>query len=305
MTEPVASIEGVTHRFGDVVALRDLTAQITSGVTGLVGANGAGKTTLLRILLGLLHPTAGSARVMGHDVATDPIAVRSVVGYMPEGSCLPPDQTAADFVAFTAELAGVPAKDARRRASETLFLVGLEEERFRHVGDFSTGMQQRVKLAQSIVHGPRLVLLDEPASGLDPAGREQMLALIERLGGFGINVVVSSHVLSDIEQTCDSVVMLDAGRLIRSGPLETASTDGAVVVEVVGEAAPLVAALVSAGFPATADGHRVTVEAASESVFDAIRDAAVEAGSGILRLGRAAVTLEDEFLRQASGASDG
>jgi ABC-2 type transport system ATP-binding protein len=305
MSEPVATIEDVTHRFDDVVALRDLTAQIMPGVTGLVGANGAGKTTLLRILLGLLHPTAGSARVMGHDVATDPIAVRSVVGYMPEGSCLPPDQTAADFVAFTAELAGVPAKDARRRASETLFLVGLEEERFRYLGDFSTGMQQRVKLAQSIVHGPRLVLLDEPASGLDPAGREQMLALIERLGGFGINVVVSSHVLSDIEQTCDSVVMLDAGRLIRSGPLEARAADGSVVVEVVDDPAPLAAALASAGFPAVVDGHRVTVQAEGDAVFDVIRDAAVESSTGILRLGRTAVTLEEEFLRQASGPAHG
>ncbi len=305
MSEPVATIEDVTHRFDDVVALRDLTAQIMPGVTGLVGANGAGKTTLLRILLGLLHPTAGSARVMGHDVATDPIAVRSVVGYMPEGSCLPSDQTAADFVAFTAELAGVPAKDARRRASETLFLVGLEEERFRYLGDFSTGMQQRVKLAQSIVHGPRLVLLDEPASGLDPGGREQMLALIERLGGFGINVVVSSHVLSDIEQTCDSVVMLDAGRLIRSGPLEARAPDGSVVVEVVDDPAPLAAALASAGFPPAVDGHRVTVQAEGDAVFDVIRDAAVETSTGILRLGRTAVTLEEEFLRQASGATDG
>ena len=223
MSEPVVSVRGLTHRFGDVVALTDLDLDVPAGDTGLVGGNGAGKTTLLRVLLGLVHASAGSATVMGYEVSADPIAVRSLVGYMPEGSCIPKDQTAADFVSFAAELAGVPPKDARRRASETLFLVGLEEERFRYLGDFSTGMQQRVKLAQSIVHGPRLVLLDEPAAGLDPAGRAQMLSLIRRLGGSGINVIVSSHVLTDIEDTCDSVVMLAAARLIRAGALSRRS----------------------------------------------------------------------------------
>jgi ABC-2 type transport system ATP-binding protein len=305
MSAPIISIRDLTHRFDEVVALRALSADVAPGVTGLVGANGAGKTTLLRILLGLLHPTAGTAQVMGHDVSTDPIAVRSLVGYMPEGSCLPKDQTAADFVAFSAELAGVPAKDARRRASETLFLVGLEEERFRYVGDFSTGMQQRVKLAQAIVHGPSLVLLDEPASGLDPAGREQMLALIQRLGGFGINVMVSSHVLSDIEQTCNSVIMIDAGRLIRSGALDARSTEGTVVVEVVGDPTPMVSGMERLGFGVAAEGHRVTVTADGDDVFDAIRDTAVASSTGILRLGRVSVSLEDEFLRQAAGPDNG
>lgn len=304
MSAPIISIRGLTHRFDQVIALRDLSADVAPGVTGLVGANGAGKTTLLRILLGLLHPTNGSAQVMGHDVSTDPISVRSLVGYMPEGSCLPHDQTAADFVAFSAELAGVPAKDARRRASETLFLVGLEEERFRYVGDFSTGMQQRVKLAQAIVHGPRLVLLDEPASGLDPAGREQMLALIRRLGGFGINVVVSSHVLSDIEQTCDAVIMIDAGRLIRSGALDTRSAEGTVVVEVLDDPAAMIRELSGLGFDVGADGYRVTVSSDGDDVFDAIRDAAVASSTGILRLGRVSVSLEDEFLREAGRDDD-
>jgi ABC-2 type transport system ATP-binding protein len=218
---------------------------------------------------------------------------------MPEGACLPKDQTAADFVAFTAEMAGVPPKDARRRSSETLFLVGLEEERFRYLGDFSTGMVQRVKLAQSIVHGPQLVLLDEPASGLDPAGREQMLALIRRLGGFGINVIVSSHVLSDIEETCQSVVMLDAGHLIRSGPLDARGMSSAVTVELLGDPAPLAEMLTLGGLETSVAGHVITVDNADETVFDLIRDGAVATESGILRMGRATVTLEQEFLLQA------
>ena len=299
VTEPIVSIDALTHRFGSVLALDHVTLEVPAGVTGLVGANGAGKTTLLRSLLGLVHPTGGSVRVMGHDAVTDPISVRGVVGYMPEGACLPKDQTAADFVAFTAELAGVPAKDARRRASETLYLVGLEEERFRYLGDFSTGMQQRVKLAQSIVHGPSLVLLDEPASGLDPAGRTQMLALIRRLGGFGINVIVSSHVLSDIEETCQWVVMLDSGTLIRSGPLDARESSAAITVEVLDDPSPLADLLDRAGLEPVVVGHVITVTTGDDSTFDLILDAAASTSSGILRLGRATVTLEQEFLLQA------
>ena len=293
----------LTHRFGAVTALDALSLTVEPGVTGLVGANGAGKTTLLRIMLGLVHPTSGSITVFGTDARTDPLAVRATVGYMPEGNCIPKDQTAADFVAFAAQLAGVPPKDARRRASETLFLVGLEEERFRFLGDFSTGMQQRVKLAQSIVHGPKLVLLDEPASGLDPAGREQMLALIRRLGGFGINVIVSSHVLTDIEETCTRVVMLDAGKLIRSGDLAERRSDVSITVEVMGAVDGFARDLVAAGLDVSVTGNRVAVVAPDDQVFDIIRDSATANGIGIFRMGRRSVSLEDEFLDSAGGAA--
>lgn len=292
----VVSLRNITHDYGNHVALQDLDVDIPPGVTGLVGANGAGKTTMLRILLGLLHPTAGSVHVLGHDAIADPLSVRALVGYMPEGSSLPKDQTAADFVAYTAQLAGLPAGDARRRASETLYLVGLEEERFRFLGDFSTGMVQRVKLAQAIVHGPQLVLLDEPASGLDPAGRVAMLELIRRLGSFGINVIMSSHVLTDIESTGDYVVMLDGGRLVRSGPLVGHDETPQVRVEVLGDPAGFVEYLVSRGLEATALAQNVSVVGADLSVFDHIRDAAVEASVGIMKLERRSLTLEDEFL---------
>lgn len=295
----VIEVEGLTHDYGSVVALSDLTLGIPAGVTGLVGANGAGKTTLLRILLGLIHPTAGTVTVLGHDTRTDPLAVRSRVGYMPETDCLPADQTAADFVAYTAELAGLPPKEARRRSSETLYLVGLEEERFRYLGDFSTGMRQRVKLAQAIVHDPALVLLDEPASGLDPEGRSQMLALIRRLGGFGIDVVVSSHVLTDIEQTCDWVVLLDAGELVRSGPLTDLEASASVTVEVLGDAATVARVLSARGVPVAIQGALLTVGPGDDGLFDQVRDAVAETGSGIVRMGRGVTSLEDEFLARA------
>lgn len=295
---PIVITESLTHAYNsEVVALRDFNLVIEAGVTGLVGANGAGKTTFLRILLGLLHPTSGKVIVLGDDAIADPLAVRARVGYMPENNCLPKDQTAADFVAYTAEMAGLPTSDARRRASETLFLVGLEEERFRFLGDFSTGMAQRVKLAQAIVHGPELVLLDEPASGLDPAGREQMLEIIRRLGSFGINVIFSSHLLGDIEQTCDAVVMIDGGHLIRSGPVSSASATSVVVVDVLGDAASLANRLIAAGVEVEVlTGHRLSFTIVADEDYDRVRDAAAELGIGIFRMAPISHTLEDEFL---------
>lgn len=297
----IVEIAGLTHYYGEVVALRDLNLQIPPGVTGLVGANGAGKTTMLRLILGLLHPTAGAMTVMGHDPQTEPLEVRSKLGYMPEGDCLPKDQTAADFVSYTAQLAGIPPSEARRRSSETLFLVGLEEERFRFLGDFSTGMQQRVKLAQAIVHDPDLLLLDEPASGLDPAGRAQMLALIRRLGEFDINVIVSSHVLTDIEETCSWVVMLDAGDLLRSGPLQTFEKRGTVQVEVVSDAARLAERLTNRGLEVSVDGLRLVVGPGDETLEQVIVEESAAAGTGLIRMMRGSASLEDLFLQPAEG----
>lgn len=297
MPEPIVQVTGLTHDYGEVVALRELSLDIPKGVIGLVGANGAGKTTLLRLLLGLLHPTSGTLNVLGHNPQTDPLDVRANIGYMPEGQCLPDEQTAADFVSYTAQLAGIPPSEARRRASETLFLVGLEEERFRFIGDFSTGMQQRVKLAQAIVHDPSLVLLDEPASGLDPDGREQMLALIRRLSEFGIDVIVSSHVLGDIEQTCDWVVMLDAGDLLRSGPLGGFDRLGTVIVEVLENADIVAAALEARGITSAVDGRKIVVGPGDDAVERAVIEETARAESGLVRMIRGSASLEDLFLQ--------
>ncbi len=301
---PIVETRDLHKHFGDVQALAGVDLAVPPGITGLVGANGAGKTTLIRLLLGLTAPTSGHVAVFGTPVARDAAGLRARIGYMPEGSCLPRDQTAADFVAYAAELAGIPSTEARRRASETLFLVGLHEERFRYLGDFSTGMQQRVKLAQSIVHDPLLVLLDEPASGLDPAGRDQMLEVIDRFRGFGMNVLFSSHLLDDIEQTCDWVVMLDGGRLIRSAPLDPPGDGTAVSVEVFGDPLPLVAALTARGIEVTHVGRIVTAVSASEEVFVAVRDALADSGSSVRGMGTDLRSLEDVFMaatKQANG----
>lgn len=294
----VVEIRGLTHHYGEVAALSDLSLGIPPGITGLVGANGAGKTTMLRLLLGLLHPTEGSISVLGSAPQTDPLAVRARIGYMPEIDCLPKDVTAAEFVSYSAQLAGIPAREAKRRASETLFLVGLEEERFRYLGDFSTGMQQRVKLAQAIVHDPALVLLDEPASGLDPQGRVQMLELINRLGDFGIDVIVSSHVLTDIEETCSWVVMLDAGDLLRNGPLGGFEERGTVKVEVLSSADVVARALGDRGYETVVEGRTIVVGPGDHTIEAAAVEEAARANSGLVRVVRGTSSLEDLFLHK-------
>lgn len=290
---PIIECRDLYKHYGNIRALEEVDLAVPPGVTGLIGANGAGKTTLIRLLLGLIKPTYGQVSVFGSPVAADPAGLRARIGYMPEGNCLPVDQTAADFVAYAAELAGIPAVEARRRSSETLFLVGLHEERFRYLGDFSTGMQQRVKLAQAIVHDPDLVLLDEPASGLDPSGRDQMLELIARFREFGMDVLFSSHLLDDIERTCDWVVMLDRGRLLHSAPLDPPGEADRVEVEVFGDSGPLAAALAGRGLQVSADGPAVNIEGAPGEVFELVRDALEQSGAPVRRMGTSLSRLED------------
>jgi ABC-2 type transport system ATP-binding protein len=296
MDAPIVSLAGLKFAYGDIVAIDGVTTEVPAGRIGLVGANGAGKTTLLKILLGVLHPNAGSVRVLGLDVATRELDVRSCVGWMPEGDCLPPDQSAADFLSYAAELGGLPTRAARQRASDVLGLVGLHEERFRYMGEFSTGMRQRAKLAQAIVHDPQLVLLDEPTAGLDPEGREEMLGLIVRLQGFGINAIISSHVLTDIERTCDWVVMLDGGHVLRSGPMTDLSTSDELEMEVLGDSAAVLDALRRRGATVTVDGAEIRLRLEGGDLFAAARDALAETGTAVRRLGARRTTLEDVFM---------
>jgi ABC-2 type transport system ATP-binding protein len=225
--------------------------------------------------------------------------VRYRIGYMPEDDCLPLGQSAADFVSYAAELAGIPPREARQRASDILTMVGLHEERFRYLGDFSTGMRQRTMLAQAIVHDPEIVFLDEPTAGLDPAGREEMLELIGRLGSFGINVLVSSHVLPDIEKTCDWVVMLDGGQVLRNGPLSGLTETNVVEIEVVEDAAGLSAELIRLGGIVETQGNVLTLTVADSDPFLMARDALATTGAPLRRLGARSTTLEDIFLGEA------
>src|SRR5690606_34804730 len=261
----------------------------------------AGKTTLFRMMLGLSRPTAGRLEVCGVDVQADPLGVRQRVGFMPEHDCLPLDQSAADVVATFGEMSGLPPRAARQRASDVLDLVGLDEARFRPIGGFSTGMRQRAKLAQAIVADPEVVLLDEPTSGLDPTGREEMLALVARLGSFGISALLATHLLDDVQQVCDHVVMLDAGRLVVAGATGSLlQGTGTAVVDVGVDGPRLVEALAARGLAATlGPGSTVEVPVADESTLDVVRDVVADLGLPLNRLSSQLTSLDDVFLARA------
>ncbi len=283
---PVIATELLTKRYPRVTALDELTVEIGDGITGLVGANGAGKSTLLRILLGLSAPTSGSATVLGHDVRIRGDAVRGLVGYMPEHDCLPPDVTASELVVHLTQMAGIPPNAARERTADVLRHVGLDEERYRPIGGYSTGMRQRVKLAQAIAHDPKLVLLDEPTNGLDPEGRDEMLALVRRIGTeFGIAVLITSHLLGELEHVCDHIVVLDSGRLLRSESTAALTAEtGVLAVEVTDGTDRLASALTAAGLRVRPDGPLLLVGIEGEKTYDAVRDAAAELELGLVRM---------------------
>ncbi len=295
----------VTKTFGHVTALSNLTVEMPAGIVGLVGANGAGKSTLIKILLGLLPPTSGEATILGMDAATQGLAIRRIVGYMPESDCLPPDVSATELVVHLARMSGLPAAAARERAADTLRHVGLYEERYRPIGGYSTGMKQRVKLAQALVHDPRLVLLDEPTNGLDPAGRDEMLELIRRVGNdFGISVLVTSHLLGELERIADHVVVIEGGVLQRStSTAEATALSGGMVVEVTERGPEVVARLRAVGAAVDAadeGGNLFTLTQPDEAVLDAVASVAAELGVGLVRMQRRRHHLTEMFREGAA-----
>src|SRR6059036_283308 len=218
----VVALDAVTVTYGRNPALRDVTASFGTGAVGLLGPNGAGKSTMIKTLLGFVVPDRGQMRVLGLDVAESPLEIRARVGYMPESDAHIPGMNAVAFVAYCGELAGLPRVDAMQRAHEVLFYVGLGEARYRNVETYSTGMKQRIKLAQALVHDPDLLFLDEPTNGMDPKGRDEMLELVRDLAhNKGVNLILSSHLLPDVEYTCDHVVVMDQGRVATHGPIAT------------------------------------------------------------------------------------
>jgi len=257
-----------------VTALDGLTIHMAPGVTGLVGANGAGKSTMIKILLGLIPPTKGHAQVFGHDSVTEGQTIRALLGYMPEHDCLPPDVTATEFVTHLGRMSGLPSTVAKERAAESLRHVGLHEERYRLIGTYSTGMKQRVKLAQALVGDPRLLLLDEPTNGLDPAGRNAMLELIAKIGAeFGISIVVASHLLGEVERICDQLVAIDTGRLLRADSMTSFTRASQLLaVEVEEGLAELAEELARHGLETTTRQRTLLVPLAGDETYDTVRD---------------------------------
>jgi ABC-2 type transport system ATP-binding protein len=248
--QSVVALDRVTVLYGKNPALKDVSAVFPAGAVGLLGPNGAGKSTMLKSLLGFIAPNSGRLEVLGLNVADRPLEVRGRLGYMPETDGHIPGMNAVTFVAYCGQLAGLPKTDAMQRAHEVLYYVGLGEARYRNLETYSTGMKQRIKLAQAMVHDPDLLFLDEPTNGMDPKGRDEMLELIRDIAhNKGINLILSSHLLPDVEYTCDHVVVLDKGAVATHGPIDALKGPGGRVYEVrvKGDLAPFIAALHAAG----------------------------------------------------------
>jgi len=299
----VASIHNLTVRYGNFTAVSDLSVEIEEGCTGLLGPNGAGKTTLLKTLLGFIRPISGRGVVLGFDFLTQEREIRQRIGLMPEQDCHIPGMSAVQFVAYAGELAGMPGEQAMRRAHEVLEYCGLGEARYRNVETYSTGMKQRIKLAQALVHGPKLLLLDEPTNGLDPAGREDMLDLVQSIShGKGINVVICSHLLPDIERTADRVIVMTGGTLRAQGLIkDLKQIEGRPVdVELREDCPAWLEAVVKKGAALLAtparSTYRIQLDGTPEDAARLAMQTAVETGAQVRGFRVAERTLEDAFL---------
>lgn len=301
MAAPLLAAERLTKQYKNVLALNEVSFTISDGITGILGENGAGKSTAIKIFLGLVRPSSGTARVLGEN-ASESIAVRARLGYMPEHDCLPSQVSAAEFLTHMAELSGLPPATARTRAADTLRHTGLFEERYRAIGGYSTGMKQRVKLAQALVHDPAFVFLDEPTAGLDPLGREEMLSLVRKTHReFGISVLLSSHLMADVERTCDRIIVLQDGRLVQAGEVGqfTRETE-TVFLEVDTNRDALAAALERRGIRVIPEGGGLMIEGPDESVYDHIRDALVESEAPLRRMAPRRRALTELFEREVA-----
>ncbi|MGE0362248.1 MAG: ATP-binding cassette domain-containing protein [Vicinamibacterales bacterium] len=302
---PVVDLREVSVAYGAQWALKDVTAQFPRGAVGLLGPNGAGKSTLLKALLGFIVPARGRMHVLGLDVAAAPIAIRSRIGYMPESDAHIPGMTAVAFVAYCGQLAGLPPADAMQRAHEVLYYVGLGEARYRTLETYSTGMKQRIKLAQALVHDPDLLFLDEPTNGMDPKGRDEMLDLIRDLAhNKGVNLILSSHLLPDVEFTCDHVVVMDKGRVATQGPIDAVKGPKGQVFElrVKDGAETMVGLLRGAGYEVhDTDEDVMRVFVPGEGGAVRIFSLAAAHGLQVRHLRPSVPTLEDAFARAVGG----
>jgi ABC-2 type transport system ATP-binding protein len=298
---PVVDLHAVSVAYGTQWALKDVSAAFPAGAVGLLGPNGAGKSTLLKALLGFIAPSEGQMRVLGLDVAAEPLAIRSRIGYMPETDAHIPGMSAVTFVAYCGQLAGLPGADAMQRAHEVLYYVGLGEARYRFVETYSTGMKQRIKLAQALVHDPDLLFLDEPTNGMDPKGRDEMLELIRDLAhNKGVNLILSSHLLPDVEFTCDHVVVMDKGRVATQGTIEAVKGPKGQVFElrVKDGTERMIALLVAAGYQCfDTDDDVMRVFVPGDVDAGTIFAMAAANGLQVRHLRPSVPTLEDAFAR--------
>ena len=300
---PVVEADQLSVRYGKNLALSEVTAVFPPGAVGLLGPNGAGKSTLLKSLLGFLVPEKGSMKVLGLDVARDPLEIRERIGYMPESDSHIPGMNAVSFVAYCGQLSGLPATDAMQRAHEVLYYVGLGEARYRNLETYSTGMKQRIKLAQAIVHDPDLLFLDEPTNGMDPKGRDEMLELIHDLAHHkNVNLILSSHLLPDVEYTCDHVVVMDKGTVATYGPITALKGSAGRVYElrIKGDEARFIEVLKAAGYEVKdteQDAMRVFVPGATDDSTKVLFALAAQEKVQVRHLRPSIPTLEDVFAR--------
>ena len=300
--DAVVQLEGVTVIYGRNQALKNVTAKFARGAVGLLGPNGAGKSTMLKALLGFVKPDQGRMSVLDMDVAREPLAIRAHIGYMPESDAHIPGMNAVSFVAYCGQLAGLPAVDAMQRAHEVLYYVGLGEARYRNVETYSTGMKQRIKLAQALVHDPDLLFLDEPTNGMDPKGRDEMLELVRDLGhNKGVSLILSSHLLPDVEYTCDHVVVMDKGQVATQGPIQELKGPAGRIYElrIKGDVPGFLEALARRGMdPHGTDEDVMRVFVPSEAGDQrAIFRAAADFGVQVRHLRPSMPTLEDVFAK--------
>jgi ABC-2 type transport system ATP-binding protein len=295
---PIIHLQGLRQSYGDYEALRGLTATVRGGTIGLLGPNGAGKSTLLKVLLGLVPHDEGAVELMGLRLPDDVFEIRRRIGYMPETEAVHPSMTAIAYVTFAGVLCGMPRGHAFQRAHDILYHVGLGEARYRKLKGFSQGMRQRAKLAQALVHGPRLLFLDEPTSGLDPQGREDMLGLVHDVAERGIHVVVSTHILNDVERTCDHVFLMNAGSIIFNGPMDKLrrSETNTYLVDVKRDVEGFRRRLERAGCKTGFLGFKLSVQVPEAEDGDLILRTAVDGGYQIRHFTLARQTLEMAFM---------
>jgi ABC-2 type transport system ATP-binding protein len=305
---PVIELEGLGVRFGKREILKGLTCSLSGRTIGLLGPNGAGKSTLINTLLGFYQPSKGTARIFGHDIRTQTKQIRSVVGYMPENDAFIGNMTAVSFIRFMGELSGLPSEAALERAHESLFYVGLGESRYRKVGTYSLGMKQLAKLAQAIVHGPKLIILDEPTNGLDPPARQRMIRMIKEMRQVhDVHIVLCSHLLRDVEEICEEVLILKDGRIVHYSNLEEErkANHHFVEMEPVGDSAAFAQALEAMGCECALSANRLKAVLSNGMEIRDIYRLAAERDIQLRRLNYRRDTLEDIFLKAMETNTNG